>query len=72
MTNIQKLISPSEFIELLNESMTTPIGKNKVYELIQQPGFPSVKIGNRIYILGDKINEWLEKQNYKNRGAADE
>ena len=38
------------------------IGTNKVYAMVKEPGFPSVKIGRRYYVLVDKVNDWLEKK----------
>lgn len=31
----------------------------KAYELAKQPGFPSIRIGNRIVIPKDAFQEWL-------------
>ena len=60
MEKIQELLSVTEFARKLNERTSTPIGKNTVYSMIQEPGFPSIKIGSRWFVLGAKVNEWLE------------
>ena len=58
MEKILNLLSVQQFAEQMTESVA--IGKNKIYQLVREPGFPSVKIGNRYYVLADKVNEWLE------------
>ena len=60
MGKFQQLMSVAEFIESFNESVTNSIGINKLYALVREDGFPSVKIGGRYYVLADKVNEWLE------------
>jgi len=61
--NIQNFISVQDFAEQMSKNV--PFGTNKIYAMIKEPGFPSVKVGGRYYVLIDKVNEWLEKQNYK-------
>lgn len=63
MENIQNLISVQEFAEQISKNV--PFGANKIYAMVKEPGFPSIKIGGRYYVLADRINEWLEQQNYK-------
>jgi len=63
MDNIQNLVSVQDFAEQMSRNV--PFGTNKIYSMVKEPGFPSVKIGGRYYVLADKINEWLEQQNYK-------
>ena len=41
------------------------ISRNTAYELVKQPGFPSIKIGGRFFVLIDKVNDWLEEQSQK-------
>lgn len=60
MATFHELISVQDFIEQMSQSV--PIGDNKLYALVKEPGFPSIKIGKRYYVLADKVNEWLEKQ----------
>ena len=63
MSNFQNLMSVQKFAEQMNKNI--PIGLNKIYALVKEPGFPSVKIHGRYLILADKVDEWLEQQNYK-------
>ena len=63
MKSFQKLMSVSDFAEQMSKNVA--IGTNKIYAMIKEPGFPSVKIGGRFYVLADKLDEWLEQQNYK-------
>ncbi len=62
MNAVQELLSVNDFVRRLNENTSRPIGRNMVYEMIQEPGFPSVKIGRRWFVLAEKVNEWLENQ----------
>lgn len=72
MSKFPQLMSVSEFIKCFNESVSDSIGANKLYALVREKGFPSIKIGGRYYILADKVSEWLESQNYKNRSGDNE
>lgn len=66
MLALPNLMSASKFVEQLSKEHY--IGKNKAYALVKEPGFPSVKIGNRLYVLTDKIDEWFnEKSKEKNK-----
>ena len=46
-------ISVRQLAEQLGDSLP------KAYELAKQPGFPSIRIGNRIVIPKDAFQEWL-------------
>lgn len=35
------------------------ISMPKAYELVKQPGFPSIRVGGRILIPVDAFKEWL-------------
>ena len=37
----------------------------KAYELVKEPGFPSIRIGTRIIIPVDAFHEWLDKASKK-------
>lgn len=37
-----------------------PIGRNSVYRLVNQEGFPKVKVGKKIIIPAVKFHEWFE------------
>ncbi len=60
MEHIQDLISVQDFAKQMKASVG--IGETKVYAMVKEPGFPSVKLGGRYYVLIDKVNDWLEKQ----------
>ncbi|GGA56763.1 hypothetical protein GCM10007416_32470 [Kroppenstedtia guangzhouensis] len=38
------------------------MSKSKVYELARQKDFPSVKIGGRVMIPRQKLEEWINQQ----------
>lgn len=62
MVKIQELLSVNDFMQRLNENSSRPIGKNMVYSMLGEPDFPAMRIGSRWFVLGDKINEWLNKK----------
>lgn len=37
----------------------------KAYELVKQPGFPTIRIGTRILIPTDAYKQWLLRQTEK-------
>lgn len=55
-----QLISPKQFYERINKTLDEPIGINTIYRMVKQPGFPSVKLGGRYYVIENKVKEWLE------------
>lgn len=69
MENIQNLMSVQDFAEQMTKNVA--IGANKIYAMVKQPGFPSVKLGGRYYVLIDKVNDWLEKQAAIHNGIND-
>ena len=42
-------------------SMQMGISLPKAYELVKQPGFPTIRVGTRILIPVDGFQEWLRK-----------
>jgi len=62
MTN--KLITPQELYKRLNDGKEI-IGIHKVRSLVKRKDFPSFKIGNKYYIIENKLDEWFEKQAQK-------
>ena len=60
MEQMHELISVQEFIDRISRSV--PIGMNKLYALVKEPGFPAIRIGKRYYVIADKVNEWMEKR----------
>lgn len=49
-------VSPAECARLLG------ISRPKVYDLINQDGFPSFKLGSRTLISVDGLRTWIAKQ----------
>ena len=47
--------------------MATALGSSRAgaYELARSEGFPVLRIGNRIVIPKDKLQEWVDKQTEK-------
>ena len=37
------------------------IGRTHAYELMRSNGFPTIKVGNRLYVEKDALDRWLEK-----------
>lgn len=52
--NLSNLMTAKELQEYLH------IGKNKAYDLIKHNDVPTVKIGNRIYVVADKLQRYIE------------
>ena len=36
------------------------IGKNQAYALMHSAGFPSITIGNRIYVEQEHLRKWID------------
>ena len=62
MSNIPTLISVKEFTDVMNANTNSPIGENAIYQMIKAPGFPALVIGNRFYIMIDKVSDWMESR----------
>lgn len=58
--NNKKLITVKEF------AMEYGIGTNKAYEMVNSKGFPVVKLGRKILVIIDRVDEFL----YSNIGAT--
>lgn len=54
MDNTKKLITVKEFAKLYN------LGLNKSYDLVNAKGFPAIRTGRKVYIIADKVDEFLE------------
>ena len=52
-------------ISVAELSMQMGISLPKAYELVKQPGFPTIRVGTRILIPVDAFNRWLESQSQK-------
>ena len=61
MNNLPKLIKPNELKNYFG------IGKDKLYELLKDRTFPSVRIGRYYYVIEDEFIEWLSKQTKKSK-----
>lgn len=53
MVKNKKLITVKEFATEYN------IGTNKAYEMVNSKGFPVVRLGRKILVIRDKIDEFL-------------
>ncbi len=62
MSTIPNLISVKEFTDLLSSRTKGTIGEAAIYQMIKSPGFPALLIGNRYFILIDKVEAWFESQ----------
>ena len=47
------LLNTTELADLLG------VSHSSVYELIQEPGFPSLRIGKRIVIPKEELRQWI-------------
>lgn len=56
----KKLITVKEF------AMEYGIGTNKAYEMVNSKGFPVVKLGKKILVIRDRVDEFL----YSNIGTT--
>jgi excisionase family DNA binding protein len=49
-----KVLTASEVRDILK------IGKNQTYALMNNKAFPSYRIGNKMFVTEDALNEWLK------------
>ncbi|WP_250674120.1 helix-turn-helix domain-containing protein [Paraclostridium ghonii] len=56
----KKLMTVKEF------AMEYGIGTNKAYEMVNTKGFPRIKVGKKILIVKDRVDEFL----YSNIGTT--
>ena len=52
-------------ISVAELSIQMGISLPKAYELVKQPGFPTIRVGTRILIPVDAFNRWLDSQSQK-------
>ena len=50
----KKLLTVKEFASEQN------IGTNKAYEMAHSKNFPMIRLGKKILIIKDRVEEWLE------------
>ena len=51
-------------ISVAELSIQMGISLPKAYELVKLPGFPTIRVGNRILIPVDGFQEWLKKTSH--------
>lgn len=51
-----RFITVNELQEMLK------IGRVTVYELVNAPGFPSMRIGRKILVDKERVEEWISEQ----------
>ena len=51
---MEKLLRVKDIAEIFG------CGRNKAYELMKSPGFPTVKIGKNLYVLEAELEKWIE------------
>ncbi len=49
-------------LSVLEMAAALGISRAGAYELARSEGFPALRIGNRIVIPKDKLQEWVDKQ----------
>ena len=52
---MNKLLTVKELQDYLG------IGRSKAYELVNEPNFPTLRIGRSIRIPKDQLEEWIKK-----------
>ena len=73
-----RIVKQRVFIKILNSKGGIPMKKStmsvqelsshmgislpKAYELVKEPGFPTIKVGTRILIPVEGFNEWLKRK----------
>lgn len=57
---MHKVLTVKEVAEILR------LGKNQTYTLMKSKTFPSFRIGNKLLVAEDALNEWITKVQGKN------
>ena len=60
--NIDKIISNTKLITVKQFACEYGIGINKSYEIVHSEGFPKIKVGRKILIVRDKIDDFFVEQ----------
>lgn len=60
--NIDKIISNTKLITVKQFASEYGIGINKSYEIVHSEGFPKIKVGRKILIIRDKIDDFFYGQ----------
>lgn len=58
---MQRLLTRKEAMEKMN------VSKNTMTRIMREPGFPAYKIAGVIRIGEDELEEWLQKQQVRNK-----
>lgn len=53
------MLTVKDLVKVLN------IGRDTAYALMHSRSFPSMKIGGRYYVTQKALDDWLERQAYK-------
>lgn len=61
------MISEEKVLEVEELASKLKIGRDAAYELVKQPGFPSVRIGKRIIIPVVALDKWLLEEAFKEK-----
>lgn len=59
------LLTPPEAQKVLR------VGKNKIYELLNDRTFPTVKIDKKLFVRRDALEKWLESKSHLRADAAE-
>lgn len=59
----KKLLSVYELAAYLN------IGRNKALELLHADGFPTIRLGKRIFANKEQVDRWIDEQTGKQEDA---
>lgn len=51
-----RFITVNELQKMLN------IGRATAYELVNAPGFPSIRIGKKLLVDKERVEEWISEQ----------
>lgn len=60
--NKNKIISNAKLITVQQFACEYGIGINKSYEIVHSEGFPKIKVGRKILIIRDKIDDFFYGQ----------
>ena len=52
---MQEVLTAKEVSDILK------LGINKTYSLMNSSAFPSYRIGNKMYVTNEALDEWLKK-----------
>lgn len=51
-----------EYLPLLEVCKRVPIGQRRLYKLVRENQIPHVKLGKRILVRPESVQEWLRAQ----------